>query len=181
MRDAHRGTRRSVLHMNDSCQSSYLFSALDPKLRAIAIYTILRIIREWEQEGLTFDTIAFRGMSGALLSPRIADILEKRLLLSRKDKDCSHSSYKLEGCMPDRYIIIDDLTVSGQTIRNTISAITRKWPESICAGIVLYHSDEPDRDITLDNGKKIPSRSFYISRDTKKLQYYRGKKVESNI
>jgi adenine/guanine phosphoribosyltransferase-like PRPP-binding protein len=92
-----------------------------------------------------FDTIAFRGLSGALVGPMLAMRLKKEMLAVRKGEDC-HTSRKVEGNFScERYIIVDDLVCSGGTV-NTI----RGWIDDsfqrevghtpLCAGFLLYES-----------------------------------------
>jgi adenine/guanine phosphoribosyltransferase-like PRPP-binding protein len=72
-----------------------------------------------------FDTIAFRGMSGALLAPPIALALKKELILVRKDSDDSHTFHTVEGnCNAKRYVIVDDFVYSGKTKRAIIDAVS---------------------------------------------------------
>ncbi len=90
------------------------------------------------QSGVQFDTIAFRGMSGALIAPSVADQLDKPLCMSRKEIDNSHSTYWCEGhAAICNYIIIDDLICSGDTIRALIDSI----PNATCVGIFLYNPE----------------------------------------
>lgn len=66
---------------------------------------------------LGFDAIAFSGQSGSLIAPIVAMLMGKSLIMVRKNGVRSHSSYKVEGDKNAKsYIIIDDLTNSGQTI-----------------------------------------------------------------
>lgn len=72
-----------------------------------------------------FDTLAFRGMSGAFLGPALAARLNKQMILVRKN-DGSHSPYLVEGnTNARRYIIVDDFVDSGETM----TAITEKVKE----------------------------------------------------
>ena len=73
-----------------------------------------------------FDTIALRGMSGALMAPILSIILGKPFTMVRKEGEGSHSSLPIEGCISfQTYVIVDDFVVSGETAR-------------ICIGILQY-------------------------------------------
>jgi hypothetical protein len=75
-----------------------------------------------------FDAFAFRGNSGALLAAPLAVKMEKSLILVRKTKDTSHSGLLVEGDLgARRYIIVDDMICSGDTVRAIISGIHKVW------------------------------------------------------
>jgi adenine/guanine phosphoribosyltransferase-like PRPP-binding protein len=66
---------------------------------------------------LEFDAIAFSGQSGSLIAPIVAMLMGKSLIVVRKRGVRSHSSYIVEGDRAAKsYLILDDLTSSGQTI-----------------------------------------------------------------
>lgn len=74
----------------------------------------------------TFDSIAFRGMSGALIAPALAVRLRKGMVMVRKDDASSHSSFSVEGNrLASRYIIVDDFVDSGSTRDQIIEAVGR--------------------------------------------------------
>lgn len=120
---------------------------------------LVKLIRE---SGIKFDAIAVRGNSGLLLGPLVATVLNKGLILVRKDCQ-SHASYTVEGCTEvKRYIIVDDLIESGKTIKEMRDKI---GPSNLikCVGVFLYSSD-----ILSDRGYKrtmvpnsIPIFSMY--------------------
>jgi adenine/guanine phosphoribosyltransferase-like PRPP-binding protein len=89
-------------------------------------------------KGHQFDAIAFRGMSGALVAPSLALRLNKTLLMVRKDKE-THSYYQVEGdWAARRYVIVDDLIDSGETVATIFEQIRGFASEAICIGIVRY-------------------------------------------
>lgn len=122
----------------------------------------------------TFDTIAFRGMSGALVAPSIAAKLEKDVILVRK-QGASHSSRICEGRVnAKRYVIIDDFVEYGTTVLNIISEI-KKWQEqyqhtmswldetakdfplATCVGMVFYlHGEDTMTQRYKDLAAKLP-------------------------
>ena len=93
-----------------------------------------------------FDSIAFRGMSGALLGPPLAMRLNKGMLLVRKSNDNSHSSFRVEGFIGcKRYVIVDDFVSSKNTINNIVECIYNNiGTEAVCVGVleVTYLSQE---------------------------------------
>lgn len=116
--------------------SDYLRHALQTECRKTIIELAVQHL-----EGIDFDCIAFSGMSGALIAPSIADALNKHILIVRKREDSTHSRFKVEGWMPEafRYIIIDDMISTGDTIGRIIKTVNPKESDEIdLVGIYLY-------------------------------------------
>jgi adenine/guanine phosphoribosyltransferase-like PRPP-binding protein len=94
-----------------------------------------------ENSGVSFDTIAFSGVSGALIAPLIADRLGKHLTVIRKrpEQERAHSSRPCEGwCDPQaKYIIVDDFLDTGATVRRIWRAMCDR-NAGHCVGIFLY-------------------------------------------
>lgn len=96
-------------------------------------------------QGHEFDSIAFRGMSGALVAPPLALSLRKELIVVRKPSDlasgsdATHSGYLVEGCKScKKYVIVDDLIISGRTTCSIYRAIKNFAPNAECIGAILY-------------------------------------------
>jgi orotate phosphoribosyltransferase len=115
--------------------SPYLDNALDKAKVKLTVNKVIKLIEKYKLE---FDTIVFRGVSGALIAPIIAYRLNKQLAVIRKPSDKSHSSVLLEGYSPGAFIIIDDLIDSGATIKTVLSAVKEHSPSANCVAIVLY-------------------------------------------
>jgi len=88
-----------------------------------------------------FDTIAFRGMSGALPAIPLALRLKKEFIFVRKDFEVgtgSHSYRQVEGHKSvKRYVIIDDLICTGNTLKEIVKHIHKFAPEAKCIGVLL--------------------------------------------
>ncbi len=82
---------------------------------------------------IEFDTLVFRGFSGALVGPTVAHSLGKCFALVRKERDSTHSDKSIEGVVEGQYLIIDDFIDSGETINNMVSVFP-----SHCIGVYLY-------------------------------------------
>ena len=104
---------------------------------------------------LDFDSIAFRGVSGALIAPIVAYKLKKPVTCIRKPTESSHGWTKLEGAIGvERYIIIDDFICTGETVNEihgallADAAIERSipWPKPKCVAIYLWKNDELKMD-----------------------------------
>jgi hypothetical protein len=102
---------------------------------------------------LDFDSIAFRGVSGALIAPIVAYKLKKPVTCIRKPTEPSHGCGTVEGAVNfERYIIIDDFISTGDTV-NTIRHTLVKFagdravmpnppPIPKCIAIYLWKTDE---------------------------------------
>jgi hypothetical protein len=73
--------------------------------------------------GVEFDTLVGRGLSGALVIPRLADALGVKWLLVRKPEDGSHSGKKAEGELGRKWLFVDDLICTGSTLREVHAAV----------------------------------------------------------
>jgi len=86
-------------------------------------------------KGVKFDTIVFRGFSGAIVGPAVALRLGKSWALVRKVGDSSHSLRAVEGYILGKYVIIDDFIDTGETVNKIISTFSN----GLCAGVYLYN------------------------------------------
>lgn len=125
-----------------------------------------------------FDTIAFRGMSGAFLGPPLAMQLNKGMVLVRKGVDDSHANMSLEGVKHvSRYVIVDDFVSTMATVKNIIDTVYRKiGPEAVCIGILeVEYLDEKRVCAYEDDRKDILA---YVDRIT---EHYDGLKLNGGI
>ncbi len=118
-------------------KTQYLQS-LDPTLLKKEIALAVKSLT-----GLTFKSIAFRGISGALVAPAVAVRLKKGLIVVRKgDITGQHSTYMVEGHRligPQKYIIIDDFPSSGLTIKKIVVEINENFNRAAkCVGVYWY-------------------------------------------
>ncbi|KKN50727.1 hypothetical protein LCGC14_0629890 [marine sediment metagenome] len=135
-----------------SILSDYLHSPLSGNLRRKIEATINAINRN----KVKFDAIAFRGMSGALVSPAVAVRLRKLLIMCREEYSNTHSRHLVEGATKvNKYIIIDDFIEEGKTIREIMKRLPGR-----CMGVFLYNSSSSLGDIEV-NGKIYPVFTFY--------------------
>jgi adenine/guanine phosphoribosyltransferase-like PRPP-binding protein len=108
-----------------------------------------------------FDSIVCCGISGLLVAPQIAEILNKHLVVIRKENDKCYSDFGIEGVAPYRYIIIDDLICSGKTVRHIKNTIKEDYPRAICIGVYCYLPDDSAyRDD--EDGSKLCKRDLGI-------------------
>ena len=94
-----------------------------------------------------FDTIAFRGMSGAMVAPLLATKTDKNLMMVRKPKSDCHSKKIVEGYRRVKtYIIVDDFVDSGLTFVEIYYAIQSYAPSAKCLGILSVSENFGDDD-----------------------------------
>lgn len=116
-------------------------------------------------EGLDFDTLVGRGLSGALVVPTLARALGKRWAIVRKEGDGSHSSNRYEGCCGTRWLFVDDLVGSGETLCATAKAIWAEFARAcverpVFVGAFIYtlpvqHALVPPGGTYLRNGSRV--------------------------
>ena len=108
----------------------------------------------------SFDTIVFRGMSGAMIAPMVAYTLKKKFLLIRKNRiteERHHSFYNVEGTDEvNNYIIIDDGIDHGLTMNKILATMKIERPAAFCHKIYLYNQYDVNNNFRKDDYKKIP-------------------------
>jgi hypothetical protein len=107
--------------------SGYLEPVVKKQFRPLILKAMKWICRH-EIGTKKFGSIAFRGMSGAMIAPSVADALGKSLIAVRKQGESSHASVNVEaesGIEPG-YIIVDDFISTGATIDAIIDTIANK-------------------------------------------------------
>lgn len=99
-----------------------------------------------------FDSIAFRGSSGAAMAYILSYELKIPLIHVKKN-DGSHNNREIEGTISSkRYLIVDDTIASGHTISTIIGTINKNYRHKAKAvGIALY-----DRDPELKKWESLP-------------------------
>ena len=120
-------------HEHNIVSACYLVSVLDPHARRVLVKDVIEALRPIE-----FDAIAFRGLSGALVAPIVAYELDKTLLAVRKGES-NHSGHLVEGDYnARRYVIIDDIISSGDTVSAIHAAVAALVPGAKCVGVIRY-------------------------------------------
>ena len=89
-----------------------------------------------------FDSIACCGISGLMVVPQIAELLDKHIVVIRKNNDKCYSDFPMEGVTPFRYVIVDDLICSGSTIKHIKNTIHEDCPKARCVGAYCYMPQE---------------------------------------
>jgi adenine/guanine phosphoribosyltransferase-like PRPP-binding protein len=103
-------------------------------------------LKAFELDYGAFDTFAFCGMSGALIAPILAHLMEKELLMVRKNggadnSNASRAGFYVEGFVQaKRIIVVDDLIGTGATMKNIREGITQGYPEAKFVAMLLYEN-----------------------------------------
>jgi hypothetical protein len=88
-------------------------------------------------KGHDFDSIAFSGMSGALIGPPVALAMDKTFLMVRKEGVDTHSYLTVEGdYAAKKYVILDDFSETGRTALRIKYEIGNIMPNAKCIGML---------------------------------------------
>ena len=126
----------------DTCD--YLRCYLNPR-KAKERYKMARLVlKKYEKD---FDSVAFSGVSGALIAAPISHSMNKPLILVRKRGETCHSSLVVEGNIRcQNYIIIDDLVSSGDTAKRIQKEIFEWAPLAHCVGLLQVNYVPCDKE-----------------------------------
>jgi orotate phosphoribosyltransferase len=121
--------------------SHYMHKVLDQKERYLALRSAKKTLKPLE-----IDVIAISGMSG-IFGALLAEKMKSGLILVRKTDDNTHSCFSREGHVldhHDRWIIVDDLIDSGETIRRIHRSLNcvRNFNAKNFLGIYLFNTED---------------------------------------
>lgn len=119
--------------------SSHTCHVLNHKVRNKIIIKAVCDLRKMSDQ---FDSIACCGVSGLMVVPQIAELLNKNIILIRKQNEKCYSDFTIEGVKPFRYIILDDLICSGDTVRHIQRNISNEYEMTQCVGLYCYMPEE---------------------------------------
>lgn len=103
---------------------------------------IIKAVCDLRKIANQFDSIACCGTSGLMVVPQIAELLNKHIVVVRKKNDKCYSDFAIEGVNPFRYIIVDDLICSGDTVRHITRTISADSSRAKCVGLYCYMPEE---------------------------------------
>lgn len=121
--------------------AGYLNGHLNGEFIKRAVTNMAMLIKKHK---IKFDYIVYTGISGSLVAIPLAFFLNKKLICIRKRvNESSHSCNLIEHDGPDdgRYIFIDDFISEGKTTKKIFNLMSKNT-NLVCAGILLYHSEQ---------------------------------------
>ena len=119
--------------------ASHTCHVLNHKIRNKIIIKAVCDLRKISDQ---FDSIACCGVSGMLVVPQISELLNKNIIVVRKEGEKCYSEFRTEGVAPFRYIILDDLICSGSTVKYIKKILKDEYARSRCVGVYCYLPDE---------------------------------------
>jgi adenine/guanine phosphoribosyltransferase-like PRPP-binding protein len=102
---------------------------------------IIKAVCDLRKISDSFDSIACCGVSGLMVVPQVAELLNKHIIIVRKGEKC-YSEFRTEGVAPFRYIILDDLICSGSTVKHIKRTLKKEYSRSQCVGVYCYLPNE---------------------------------------
>lgn len=119
---------------------------------------IIKAVCDLRKIANDFDSISCCGVSGLMVVPQIAELLNKNILIIRKNEK-RYSEFRTEGIAPLRYVVIDDLICSGTTINHITNIIKDEYPRAKCIGVYFYLPEECAYSAD-DQGSKLCQRDL---------------------
>ncbi len=121
--------------MTKPIKSIYLKAFFDlekrKKLIDISVNLLLPFVNQ-------FEAIVVRGVSGISVGSILAHLLDKPLVIIRKDES-AHSNLKYEGPTDfSKYLIVDDFYSTGDTLRKIKEQVSIVNPEATCSYVYFY-------------------------------------------
>ena len=110
----------------------HVYGSFDKERRKTIVATVVR-----ELKGVDFDALAVRGVSGLIMAPIVAYLLNKHVIVVRKEKteEFSHASQRVESPIATgKYIVFDDFTGSGKTAKEIMKQVGISCPSLVCVG-----------------------------------------------
>jgi len=141
------------MHPSHTYYFNGVFSARE---KSIAIEKAISVLQD-----IDFEVIAVRGVSGLMVGSVLAHQMGKELAIVRKPSEGCHSGHEIEGFVGSyKYIIVDDLIATGETIRKIVSGVQEISPRAKCVGIYLYrdvsnYRYDPDGDSSRSTGMVV--------------------------
>jgi adenine/guanine phosphoribosyltransferase-like PRPP-binding protein len=90
------------------------------------------------------NAIAFCGYSGSVFAGALSYALDMPTIAVRKRVDRNFELCPTFGSLANKYVIVDDLIDSGQTMDFIIEQVKQFNPKACPVGIILYAGDEYD-------------------------------------
>lgn len=136
---------------------------LKPEVREDQLRHAKLTLQGWADD---YDTIVVTGMSGALFGAPLAYILNKPLLVVRKERDITtHGARRLEGNYGlERYLFVDDMVASGDTLRYVVNSIRTHLPDAKLMGVYTADTGRVEDAMDVYSRHKLPAAAVVPAR-----------------
>ena len=121
--------------LGEGCEHTRV--VLNNKNRNQIVMNTIKGLRDYD-----YDSIVCCGTSGIIVAPQVCEILNKEIVIVRKDHEKRYSPFVIEGILGNRFVFLDDLVCSGGTLRHVIKNIKEEHPYAKCAGVYCYMKDK---------------------------------------
>jgi adenine/guanine phosphoribosyltransferase-like PRPP-binding protein len=121
--------------LGEGCEHTRVL--LNHKNRNKIVMNTIKDLRAYD-----YDSIVCCGTSGLIVAPQVCEILNKEVVIVRKDHEKRYSPFVIEGILGNRFVFLDDLVCSGGTLRHVIKNIKEEHPYAKCAGVYCYMKDK---------------------------------------
>ena len=121
--------------LGEGCEHTRV--VLNHKNRNKIVMNTIKGLRDYD-----YDSIVCCGTSGIIVAPQVCEILNKEIVIVRKDHEKRYSPFVIEGILGNRFVFLDDLVCSGGTLRHVIKNIKEEHPYAKCAGVYCYMKDK---------------------------------------
>lgn len=135
----------------------WLEQMLHPQMLSKVVGWAVDIIEK--EYGDVADGIVGCGVSGTVPASIISYMMNKKLCIVRKVGESTHSPFNREGDLPNRYVIIDDLVDSGETITRILAAMSE--PKN-CVALLLYACEHYETAYTIKKTKEFMAKWPWI-------------------
>jgi hypothetical protein len=153
--------------------AAYLQDVFDPAKYPKLVRQVKQRVTELKV-ALKFDAIAFRGNSGAALAYPVCAALKLPMICVRKGESSHGQPVEAATNVAIRkYLIVDDLISTGDTIRAIVDAITKAGTPSIPGGYSAWQGPLPKCAGILLWGQSYGDASFYFEGDARPVPIVR--------
>ena len=121
--------------LGEGCEHTRV--VLNHKNRNQIVMNTIKDLRDYD-----YDSIVCCGTSGILVAPQVCEILNKEIVIVRKDHEKRYSPFVIEGILGNRFVFLDDLVCSGGTLRHVIKNIKEEHHYAKCVGVYCYMKDK---------------------------------------
>ena len=121
--------------LGEGCEHTRI--VLNHKNRNQIVMNTIKGLRDYD-----FDSIVCCGTSGLIVAPQVCEILNKEIVVVRKEHEKRYSPFVIEGILGSRFVFLDDLVCSGTTLRYVLKNLKEEHPYAKCVGVYCYMKDK---------------------------------------